>query len=100
MSVISKVTHKLRMSTSLKPPAAAAAAVGAAAGAVADAAAALTERTSILAGAAATMGARAKRPARIVDRLGMLIMIRLLGCKFVKNDLQQRLALYSIIKIL
>jgi hypothetical protein len=88
MIKIFQVTHKLRMSTSLKPPAGAAAAVAlaaAGAAAVVEAAAALTERTSILAGAAATRGARAKRPVRMVDRLGMLMMIRLLGL-YVRNE--------------
>jgi hypothetical protein len=70
------------MSTSVNFPPAAIAAMGAAA--VAAAAAALVadmciERASILAGAAAARGARAQRPLRIVDTLGILmVMIKLL----------------------
>jgi hypothetical protein len=61
-----QATYKLRISTSVRPDAGFAA--GAAAAAAVDMGiAAETERTSILAGAAAASGARAKRPLRIVE---------------------------------
>jgi hypothetical protein len=94
------------MSTSLNV----AIAAGAAAAEVAEDAAEVADaleaeadswRALSLAGAAATRGARTKRPLRMVDTLGILrnyVVVIVEGDRFVRIDGQQSLALNSNIK--